>query len=144
VAVLVTFALTRRSPLEYAIFAGVFLTLGLYVYSSSTEIRLVEIAPMPDGRFVEQPASAETPSHKTAMLHVYGKAVSAAAYTLEQDLPSIEQSTRAAVIFSVRGRDAFTTTFLTFLERYAKKLRGGDRSCWTWRCTSVLWWRCRS
>jgi len=47
---LVTFALTLLIPLQYAIFAGVFLTLGLYIYSSSTKIRIVEIAPMPDGR----------------------------------------------------------------------------------------------
>ena len=71
VAMLVTFALTLLIPLQYAIFAGVFLTLGLYIYSSSTKIRIVEIAPTPDGRYVEQPAPAEIPSQKTTMLHVY-------------------------------------------------------------------------
>jgi SulP family sulfate permease len=128
VAMLVTFALTLLIPLQYAIFAGVFLTLGLYVYSSSTKIRIVEIAPTPDGRYVEQPAPAEIPSQHTTMLHVYGNAFFAAVYTLEQGLPSLERTTHAAVIFSMRGHDAVTTTFLAFLERYAKKLQpGGNR-----------------
>jgi len=62
------------------------------------------------------------------MLHVYGNAFFAAVYTLEQGLPSIERTTHAAVIFSMRGRDAITTTFLAFLERYAKKMQaGGNR-----------------
>jgi sulfate permease, SulP family len=128
VAMLVTFALTLLIPLQYAIFAGVFLTLGLYVYSSSTRIRIVEIAPMPDGRYVEQPAPAEIPPQKTIMLHVYGNAFFAPVYTLEQGLPSIERTIHAAVIFSMRGRDTVTTTFVAFLERYAKKLQaGGNR-----------------
>jgi SulP family sulfate permease len=128
VAMLVTFALTLLIPLQYAIFGGVLLTLGLYVYSSSTKIRLVEIAPTPDGHYVEQPAPAEIPSHKTTMLHVYGNAFFAAVYTLEQGLPSIEKTTHAAVIFSMRGRDTVTPTFLAFLERYAKKMHaGGNR-----------------
>jgi sulfate permease, SulP family len=62
------------------------------------------------------------------MLHVYGNAFFAAVYTLEQGLPSLERTTHAAVIFSMRGRDVVTTTFLAFLERYAKKLQaGGNR-----------------
>ena len=89
VAMLVTFALTLLIPLQYAIFAGVFLTLGLYVYSASTKIRLFEIALTLDGRFVEQPASAEIASQKITMLHVYGNAFFAAVHTLEQGLPSI-------------------------------------------------------
>jgi hypothetical protein len=102
-----------------------FFTLGLCVYSASTKICLVEIALTLDGRFVEQPASAEIASQKTCMLHVYGNAFFAAVYTLEQDLPSIERTTVAAVIFSMRGPDGVTTTFLAFLERYAKKLQAG-------------------
>jgi sulfate permease, SulP family len=49
-------------------------------------------------------------------------------YTLEERLPSTEKTKHAAVIFSMRGRDAVTTTFLAFLERHAKKLQaGGNR-----------------
>jgi SulP family sulfate permease len=101
---------------------------SFFTYSSSTKIRIVEIAPMPDGRYIEQLAPAELPSQKTTMLHVYGNAFFAAVYTLEQGLPSIENTTHAAVIFSMHGRDAITTTFLAFLERYAKKMQaGGNR-----------------
>jgi SulP family sulfate permease len=128
VAMIVTFVLTLLINLEYAIFAGVLLTLGLYIYSSSTKIRIVEIVPMADGRYSEQPAPREMPSHKTTMLHVYGNAFFAAVYTIEENLPSIDKTKNAAVIFSMRGHDAVTTTLLAFLERYAKKLQaGGNR-----------------
>ncbi len=126
VAMIVTFAMTLLIPLEYAIFMGVILTLGQYIYSSSTKFRIVEIAPAPGGGYQEQPAPAEIPSHQITMLHAYGNAFFAAVQKLELELPSIEKTRHAVVIFSMRGRDAISTTFLAFLERYLKKLQAGD------------------
>ena len=55
-AMVATFTLSLLIPLHWAIFAGVALTLLLYVYSSSSQVRLVRIVAGPDGGFEEQAA----------------------------------------------------------------------------------------
>ena len=127
-AMTLTFVSTLTIPIQYAILAGVVSTVCLYVYSSSVKIRIYEIASLADGRYEERPAPAEIPSNKTTILGVYGNAFFAAIYTLEHNLPSIENTKHAVIIFPMRGRDVVMSSFLAFLERYAKKVRaGGNR-----------------
>ncbi len=128
VAMGLTFALTLAIPLQYAILAGVAFTLALYVYSSSTDIRIVEIAPLGDGRYEERAPPAHIPSNKTTILGLYGNAIFAAVYTLERRLPAVDETRNAALIVALRGHDSVTSTALAFIERFAKKLAaGGNR-----------------
>ena len=63
-----TFLLTLTIPLQYAILAGVLFTLGLYIYSSSQKLLIVENTPLGDGRYEERPAPPEFPSNQTTIL----------------------------------------------------------------------------
>lgn len=125
VAMGLTFLLTLTIPLQYAILAGVLVTLALYVYSSSTQIRIVELAPLPDGRWEERPAPTSLPAGRATVLHVVGNSFFAGVYKLERSLPAPPDQGRAAVILSLRGRDLAASTGLAFAERYAKKFRAG-------------------
>jgi sulfate permease, SulP family len=122
-AMVATFALTLLIPLHWAIFAGVALTLLLFLYSSSAEVRLVRIVPAANGGFEEQPAPHRLPSDDVTALHAYGNAFFAAVSTLEAALPAVEDATNAVVIFGLRGRSSITTSGVAMLERYARKLQ---------------------
>jgi SulP family sulfate permease len=82
-AMVATFALTLLIPLRWAIFAGVALTLLLYVYSSSSQMRLVRIVRAADGEFEEQAAPVRLPSDEVTALHAHGNAFFAAVASLE-------------------------------------------------------------
>jgi sulfate permease, SulP family len=122
-AMVATFALTLLIPLHWAIFAGVALTLLLFLYSSSAKVHLVRIVPGANGGFEEQPAPDRLPSDDVTALHAYGNAFFAAIPTLEAALPAVEDATNAVVIFGLRGRSSITTSGVTMLERYARKLQ---------------------
>jgi SulP family sulfate permease len=124
-AMVATFALTLLIPLHWAIFAGVALTLLLYVYSSSSQGRLVRIVRRADGGFEEQAAPGRLPSDEVTALHAYGNAFFAAAASLEALLPAVEGAKNAVVIFGLRGRESLTTSGIVMLERYARKLQAG-------------------
>jgi SulP family sulfate permease len=57
------------------------------------------------------------------MLRVYGTVFFAAAYTLEQILPSPLQARRAVVVLRLRGYQDVGSTFIGVVERYAQKLQ---------------------
>jgi SulP family sulfate permease len=120
-----TFILSLLIPLHWAIFAGVGLTLLLYIYSSSSQVRLVRIVPGPDGGFEEQTAPVSLPSNEVTALHAHGNAFFAAIASLEALLPNAEGARNAVVIFGLRGRESITTSGIVMLERYARKLQAG-------------------
>ncbi len=124
-AMLATFALTLLIPLHWAIFAGVALTLLLYVYSSSSQVRLVRIVRGTDGGFEEQNAPARLTSNEVTALHAHGNGFFAAVATLEALLPAVEGATNAVVLFGLRGRESITTSGIVMLERYTRKLQAG-------------------
>jgi SulP family sulfate permease len=123
VAMAITFVLTLIIPLHWAIFAGVGLTLLVYIYSSSTKVRLVQIVHSGDGDFQEIAAPAQLPSHSVVALHAYGNAFFAAVYTLEAALPAPENTDNSVVIFGLRGRESITSSAVAMLERYIRRLQ---------------------
>jgi SulP family sulfate permease len=124
-AMVVTFTLTLLIPLHWAIFAGVALTLLLFVYSSSSQVRLVRIVRGNDGGFEERSAPLRLASNEVTALHAYGNAFFAAIAALEDLLPAVEDANNAVVIFGLRGRESITTSGIVMLERYARKLQAG-------------------
>jgi SulP family sulfate permease len=124
-AMVATFILSLLIPLHWAIFAGVGLTLLLYIYSSSSQVRLVRIVRGPDGGFEEQTAPVSLPSNEVTALHGYGNTFFAAIASLEALLPTAEGARNAVVIFGLRGRESITTSGIVMLERYARKLQAG-------------------
>jgi sulfate permease, SulP family len=123
VAMVTTFVLTLLIPLHWAIFAGVGLTLLVFIYSSSTKGRLVQIVRSGNGDFQEVAAPAQLPSHSVVALHAYGNAFFAAVYTLEALLPAPENTDNSVVIFGLRGRESITSSAVAMLERYVRRLQ---------------------
>jgi SulP family sulfate permease len=122
---LVTFALTLTLPVQYAVLAGVVLSILVYLVSSAQDVRLMEIIPNPDGTFREQPAPAELPHNAVTILHVYGNLFYAAAYKLEDLLPSAKRAERPVVILRLRRSDRIASTLINVLEHYEEQLKAG-------------------
>jgi SulP family sulfate permease len=120
---LVTFGSTLVMPLQYAVFFGVALSILLFVFQQSNTIRVVEWVVGSVGWPVEQPAPQQLESEKVTVLYVYGNLFYAAAATLEDGLPDVEGSRRAAVILLMRGYDDIGSTVIEVLRRYTLALQ---------------------
>ena len=120
---ILTFALTLFLPMQTAVFAGVILSLAYFIYDSAINVRVVQLAPQEDGTFLEGAPPDEVPGHDVTLLHVYGTVFFAAAYTLEQILPSPLEARRAVVILRLRGHEDVGSTLIGVMERYAGKLQ---------------------
>ena len=125
IVLLATLLLTLVAPMQWAILAGVALTMAAFIAMSSRNIELVEIAPRPDGQFEELPAPAELESNRATVLQWYGTVFHATLLPLERKLPVPDRARNAVMIFMVHGYDAIGSSGLAFLERYAKKLKAG-------------------
>jgi SulP family sulfate permease len=118
-----TMVVTLFLPMHVAVFIGVVLSVGLFVYDSGMNVRIVSIVVREDGAFVEQAPPEELPSDDVTLLHVYGTVFFAAAYSLEQILPSPLKARRAVAIVHLRGYEDVGSTFIGVMERYAQRLQ---------------------
>jgi SulP family sulfate permease len=118
-----TFIATLTLPVQQAILIGVFLSFIDYVYSSSQNVRLLELEPVEMGTFVEKPAPAKLPDKSVTIIHIRGSTYFAAVRTIQELLPSAKEGQRAVVIIRIRGVDEVGSTMITVLERYAEELR---------------------
>jgi sulfate permease, SulP family len=121
-----TFVATLIVPLQYAVLVGVALSILLYVLRQSNTIVITQIVPVRGGLPEEQPAPKELPSNKLTLLQIYGSLFFAAAKSLEEMLPAVDQTTHAVVALGLRGRPEIGSTFITVLQRYAEALRARD------------------
>jgi SulP family sulfate permease len=117
------FVLTLYLPMQTAVFAGVILSLLLFIYDSAINVRIAQLVPQEDGLFQEQATPDELPSNDVTLIHVYGTVFFAAAYTMEQTLPSPLGAQRAVVVLRLRGYQDVGSTFIGVIERYAGKLQ---------------------
>jgi SulP family sulfate permease len=122
-AMILTFVVTLFLPMQTAVFAGVILSLLLFIYDSAINVRIVQIVPQEDGSFQEVATPDELPSNDVTLIHVYGTVFFAAAYTMEQILPSPLEAQRAVVVLRLRGYQDVGSTFIGVIERYAGKLQ---------------------
>ena len=119
----ITFLATLFIPVQYAVLLGVVLSILIYLYRSSTDIRLMQLFPQPDGSIVEREAPLSLQSNEIAILHVYGSLHFSGAVTLEERLPPVQGRERAVVILQLRGLDNVGSTFIQVVERYAQRLQ---------------------
>lgn len=120
---LVTLGLTLLIPLQWAVFAGIALSILLYVASSSSEARVVEYVANADGTFTEKAPPAVLSSRTVTILQVYGSLFFAGATHVEAALPSPKGADRPVVILRLRFQDTISSTFINVLERYAAQLQ---------------------
>ncbi len=120
---LATLILTLIIPLQYAVLAGVILSVVAYVIDSVHDVDLRQVVESADGGYEEQAPPATLPSEEVTLLTMYGDLFFAAADRVEQLLPDPAGSHRPVVILDFHDRVDISSTFITVLERYETKLR---------------------
>jgi len=119
----VTFLATLTMPIQEAIIVGILLSILDYVYTSSKDIQLIELALTEDGGFETRPAPAQLADHSITVLYGLGDFFFAGARTLEDMLPRAQEAHRAVVILRLHARSQIRSTFILVLERYAQRLQ---------------------
>ena len=119
----VTFTLTMLIPLQYAVLAGVGLSMVLHVVRQSNRVTIRRQVPGPDGNLTETGPPAELPAGEVVVLQPYGSLFFAAAQAFESQLPAVAAaSANSVVIVRLRGRTDLGTTFMQVLCRYGTAL----------------------
>ena len=114
-----TFALTIVVPLQYAVVAGVALSILLYVIGQSNHVTLKRRIFTDDGP-IETDPPASLPANDVVVLQPYGSLFFAAAPIFEAALPEVTPSSRnTVVILRLRERSDLGSTFIDVLRRYA-------------------------
>ncbi|MCV2394767.1 SulP family inorganic anion transporter [Actinotalea sp. M2MS4P-6] len=118
-----TFVLTLVIPLQYAVLAGVGLSLVLHVVRQSNRIRVRQWRFDPDGTVTELDPPRELAPGSVVVLRPYGSLFFAAVASFEAALPAVtEQSRNAVVILTMRGKEDLGSTFINVVRRYAARL----------------------
>jgi SulP family sulfate permease len=110
-------------PLQYTIFLGAGLSLILYIYASSKELRVRSLISNEENRYEERDLPEVYPSNEITIIAVSGAEFYADVPTLDDILPSKQGVTNAVVIFRLRGREGAGSTGLKWLEKYALALQ---------------------
>jgi SulP family sulfate permease len=119
----VTFALTMVIPLQYAVLAGVGLSVVLHVVRQSNQVTIRRWVRDSEGHVIEIDPPAELPGSEVVVLQPYGSLFFAAALVFEAALPAVTAHSRhTVVIIRLRGRSDLGTTFMDVLQRYAVSL----------------------
>jgi SulP family sulfate permease len=122
VAMVTTFLATLFLPIAAAVGIGVALSLLLQLNREALDLRVVELALLPDGRFAERPAPATLLGREAILLDVYGSLYYAGARTLAARLPDPQGATAPVVVLRLRGRTALGVTSFKILTVYARQL----------------------
>ncbi len=118
-----TFVLTMVIPLQYAVLAGVGLSVILHVVRQSNQVTIKRWRLDPAGDLIETDPPASLPGNEVVALQPYGSLFFAAASVFETCLPApADASHNAVVILRLRGRTDLGTTFMDVLARYARAL----------------------
>ncbi len=118
-----TFALTMAIPLQYAVVAGVGLSLALFVIGQSNHVTVKQRSFTEDGHLIETDPPPELPANDVVVLQPYGSLFFAAAPIFEAALPVVTPESRnTVVILRLRERSDVGSTFIEVLRRYAESL----------------------
>jgi SulP family sulfate permease len=125
-AMVLTFLATLFLPLHYAVLLGVVFSLLLHVIGQANQVKIMQLALVPGGFPEERPAPETLPSEQFTALYLSGSLFFAAAKTLEQMLPSVDDTRHAVVALILRGHPELGSTFLNVLQRYHEALQARD------------------
>ncbi|MDV2481143.1 SulP family inorganic anion transporter [Methanoculleus sp. Wushi-C6] len=121
-AMLATFVSTQVLPLQYSIYVGVFLSLGIYLVTSTREASVVRLVPVGEGMFREEPPPGRLTAGRLTVLSVSGSVYFATLRAIERSLPSPEGVEGAVVVLALRGRVEAGSGLFRMLERYARQV----------------------
>lgn len=122
ISMLATLVAALTLPLEYSIYGGILLSLGLYIWTSSSRVEVVQLVRAEDG-YEEQPAPAKLPDRAPVVLSVHGNLYFAAFRKLETLLPDPSGSVSPLVILRLRDTETLGTTGINVLLNYDALLR---------------------
>lgn len=123
IAMIMTFATTLALPIEYSIYAGVGISLLLYLYSSADGVNVVRLLPVDGERFQVAEVPDTLPDQATVIFSVHGHLYFAAIDSLERMLPDPNHSQGCVVIIRLRDSSFLASTGIHFFERYDTTLR---------------------
>lgn len=118
-----TFIAALFLPIQVAVGIGAALDALLYVFRQSTDIVLIELVRLPDGRIDERRPPDQLPSRAVTALAVYGSLFYAGARIFAQALPSPQGAIEPVVILRLRGRTHFGATMIDILRNYAEQVQ---------------------
>lgn len=119
---LITFLSTLLAPLEFAIFIGIFLNIGLYLRTAS-RLHMAEMVQTPGGPFIERPLHDRS-GHKAVMfLQMEGDLFFAVADELQDRLTDLLHSEVRIVILRLKRTHSIDATALGVLEQFARDIR---------------------
>ncbi len=124
-AMTATFVATLVLPLEFSIYIGVVLSMGMYVYTSADNIHIEHLVPLPEGRYKAEPVPKALPNNAVTIVSVTGHLFFAAVKRLETSLPNPRDRKRAIVILRMHNNDYLGSTGIRFLQTYNQHLREG-------------------
>jgi SulP family sulfate permease len=122
IGVIATFIATLFLPVAAAVGVGIALALLMQINQEALDLRLVQLEPDADGRFIEGPAPAQLLSRHVVLLDIYGSLYYAGAKTLQVHLPDPTGAVSPAVVIRLRGRAMLGATSFTVLADYAERL----------------------
>jgi SulP family sulfate permease len=108
--------------LTVAIFVGVLLSLGIYVYESATKASSYELFPV-EGRLEERPVREKLASNEVAIMQLEGNIYFASVYSFDEFLPDVSGAHNSVVILRERDRDTVNLTAIEWIEKHAKTYR---------------------
>jgi SulP family sulfate permease len=123
IAMTLTFVSAVFIPLQYTIFLGAALSLGLYVVASARKVRLQQAVRLEDGGWEIHEAPKELASHQATVMVVQGLDFFAEVPTLDDQMPPARGASNAVVILVLRDMQTLSSTGIKWLERYAKELK---------------------
>lgn len=123
IAMVITFATALVFPIEYSIYAGVFISLMMYLYASSEQVNVTRLIPIDETRFRVDAVPSRLPDHEVTVLAIQGHLYFAAISRLEKLLPDPWRSQGSVVIIRLRDCDFLASTGIHFFERYEAALR---------------------
>lgn len=118
-----TFISTLVLPLEYSIYVGVVLSIGLYLYTSSQDLSVEQLIPLADAHYRVAPVPTTFPHNETIIFSIHGSLYFAAIQRLQAILPDPKTAHHTTVILRLRDASHVGSTALDFFLSYHFALR---------------------
>jgi sulfate permease, SulP family len=122
----VTFLATLLIPLEYAVFAGILLSIALYLRTVS-HVHLHQMVPTPAGNFMERPLLDRAGNQRILFMQLDGDLFFGAADELQDRLSAVAQTGMRVFVLRLKRTHSLDATVLHVLEQFAKTLRDSGR-----------------
>jgi len=107
--------------LQYTIFLGAGLSMLLYIAASASSARLFQLVRGEDGYWQEVDPPKSFPANEVTVLAYEGQNFFAEVPKIMSQMPTLEGTTNAAIIWRLRGVNMLHSTFLKQVELFAKQ-----------------------